>query len=162
MSKLVDLSHKWAVEIGRIFIAFGSIESATHECLRRIPRDPIYSIAKRLTFAQRIDLLEVILNSMEESKAVRLSVLLKQASRLAEQRNLIAHNPLSLDIYTSDVGEHSIRESIRSLRNSEKGISFEQLVEIRYQTEALVIEIYDSQSKLFEEISETKTSRNIE
>lgn len=31
MSKLVDLDHKWATLIGRVFIAFGTIESITHK-----------------------------------------------------------------------------------------------------------------------------------
>ena len=159
MVKLVDLSHQWAIEIGRVFIAFGSIEYITHQCLRNVPRDAIYEATKKMLLAPRIDLLVALLKPLPEGKAIRLALLLRKAKELAEHRNLIAHNPLVLDLYASEEGETTIRESIRSLRNEDKVLTFAQLVELRAQCESLVTELYEAQTALLEEL---RKARNIE
>ena len=43
MSTLVDLDHKWATKIGRVFISFGSIEHITMTCLKEMPKDNIFN-----------------------------------------------------------------------------------------------------------------------
>jgi hypothetical protein len=158
MVKLVDLSHQWAIEIGRVFIAFGSIEYITHECLRTVPRDAIYEATNKMLLAPRIDLLLALLASLREAKAIRLALLLRRAKELAEHRNLIAHNPLGLDLYVTEEGEKTVRESIRSLRNKDKVLTFAQLVELRAQCESLVTELFDAQAGLLEELREARRS----
>lgn len=158
MTKIVDLSHQWAVEIGRVFIAFGSIEFVTHDCLKKVPRDAIYDAANRMSLGPRIDLLIAILTSLHEGKAVRLAVLLRRAKELSEQRNMIAHNPLGLDVYVSEKGEPSVLESIRSLRHKNKTMTYEQLVQLRTHCEDLATELYEAQTGLLQEMAEARSS----
>jgi hypothetical protein len=53
---------RWALEIGRFVMAFGSIEATTYTALRRLPRDPIGQplIDANLGLQQRIELLIAI------------------------------------------------------------------------------------------------------
>lgn len=89
MVKLVDPSHEWATEIGRIVIAFGSIEHVTMLCLRQIPRDPIHKATSELNLGPRLKLLLAVLEASTDPDAERLAQLLGDAKKLAEDRNLI-------------------------------------------------------------------------
>jgi hypothetical protein len=150
MVKIVDLQHKWAVEIGRVFIAFGSIEHVTHTALRELPRDPLYSATNKLQLGPRIDLLLAILNSREGQAWEQLTSLLQTAKELSDGRNLIAHNPLGLDVYVDEQGEPALAESIRSLRKHEKHMSFAELVALRESSEALATKLFTALSAALE------------
>jgi hypothetical protein len=134
--RLVDRDHKWAHEIGRVFIAFGSVEYSVHSLLQTVPRDPIHATTATLRLSQKIDLLMEIMESRSEEHYANAIDCLKAAKRLSEGRNLIAHNPLSLDLYLNDEGEHRLVETIRHLR-ADKSLSFDDVVELREESEKL-------------------------
>jgi hypothetical protein len=133
--RLVDLDHKWAHEIGRVFIAFGSVEYSVHSLLRSIPQDPIQGTTASLRLAQKVDILIAILLSRSGDLNSRIAEQLKIAKRLSEGRNLIAHNPLSLDLYVRG-DEHMLVETIRHLR-ADKSLSFEDVTKLRAESETL-------------------------
>jgi hypothetical protein len=156
MLKLEEMTNNWATEIGRVFIAFGNIEYITHQCMCTVPRDTICAVTSKMMLGPRIDLLQAILAPLHQGHAMRLALLLQRAKELSERRNIIAHNPLGLDLYVTEKGEKTFCESIRSLRNSEKVLAFSQLIELRFQTEALVIELTDAKDGLIEELREVR------
>ena len=101
-----DDRDEWAPVIGRLFIAFGAIESITHQCLKEWLSDPIYNDLKKSRLSFRLDLLESLLVSKEytdEDKSNCLNIFPK-IKNLASVRNLVAHNPLELVLFVEEGG----------------------------------------------------------
>lgn len=149
MVKIVDLKGEWAVAIGRAFVAFGSIEHVTVACLREIPRDRIQRSAKSLRLAARIDLIVELLEAHSGEHFDILAEKLKSAKTLALTRNLIAHNPLVLDIYEQTDGSYLYRERITSLQK-EQSITLVELQGFSFKAEALASELYSCSTKVFQ------------
>ena len=138
----VDNKHKWAVQVGRVFIAFGSIEYTTIQCVDNITKDNILETAKKFSLSRRIDLIIEILSIYNHKDITKFKGLLKKVKLLSEQRNLIAHNPLVLDIYQNDKNELLIKEKIHSLRNPNKHIRLDELKKLAEDSENLSGELY--------------------
>jgi hypothetical protein len=151
-----DFRQKWATEIGLVFIAFGGIEYCTYELLRDVPRDPIYTALSRQQLSTRIDVLLDVLRSRPEPEAKVASQHLERARVLAEDRNLIAHNPLGMDFYVSPDGRHTLREAIRSVRKQSKHISFSDLQTLRTDVQQLEKDLYAAHRSLKAAIASTK------
>ena len=139
MAKLVNLSGKWAAPIGRLFIAFGGIEKILLDCLLFFPRDPIYRHAARQSLRSKIDLLTEILEPRTKSsdEIKKLVELLNQTKLLSEKRNLIAHNPLMLQVAEDPNDSAPLHECIISARKGGKVISFEELEKIVDEAESI-------------------------
>ena len=99
-----DPGDEWAIALGRVMISFGSIEHITLVCLREIPRDEIIKSTASLKFGQRISLLTEILSAHNDVESAKLAELLGRAARISVKRNLIAHNPLVLEVYETEQG----------------------------------------------------------
>jgi hypothetical protein len=149
--QLVDPKHEWASEIGRMVIAFGSIEHVTMMCLRQLPRDPIYSATSHLNLVPRLDLLMAVLNGSSDPDAAHLAQLFGEARRLAEDRNLILHNPLMLDVYEDNEGNYELQHAIQSVRRAEKQLSLVDIVGIRETAERLATDLYVVASPMLEQ-----------
>ena len=123
--------EKWAPVIGKLFIAFGTIEGCVNTLLKEwcsaktfahVIADPLerrVSLLKSLAFEQNIG---------EHNREV-LIVNLNDVLAIATTRNLIAHNPLVMTIYLDDASNPALLEVVRSER-SEKTIEFDKLVAI--------------------------------
>lgn len=158
MVKLVDPSHEWATEIGRIVIAFGSIEHVTMLCLQQIPRDPIYKATSEFNLAPRLKLLLAVLEGNPDPDAGLLAQLLGDAKKLAEDRNLIVHNPLMLDVYEDSDGGYQFRSAIHSLKNAEKHLTLADLVTVREKAERLTTDLYGVSASVLERCYRAKTT----
>src|SRR5690606_30746822 len=99
VASIVDPKGEWAAAIGAAFVAFGSIEHTTIVCLREIPRDSIWRSSKSLKLVPRVDLLLELLEPYQHQECLTLADKLRQVKELARTRNLIAHNPLVLQIH---------------------------------------------------------------
>lgn len=105
----------WESLVGKAILRFGDIELVSIKCLEVIPSDEIGESTARLGFAQRAELLIEILEA-RANRTPDLNQLLecfKRAKPLAKKRNLIAHNPVMLDIFVNEdetkmLAEHSI------------------------------------------------------
>lgn len=136
MATKIDYTREdWAPEIGRMFIAFGSIESTVDRCLKVLPRDPIHPVVTRLNLAVKVDLLLAVLAIRPE--AVALHGTLVRIKALAAHRNHIAHNPLVFEFYENGTGHIRILEVIQSLRSPNATLTFERLRELRLEAEEL-------------------------
>lgn len=140
MAKLVDLDHKWATLIGRVFISFGTIERQTHELLKKWLENPVYPHVKHMRLSQRIDLLiDVVKRQGFEQNNINSFVAdLTKAKKLATKRNLIAHNPLMLCLFQE---ETNLIEAIVSNINDDVTMEYHELEELAITSEELASDI---------------------
>lgn len=103
MSSLVN-NERWAPLIGRLFIAFGILENATHECIRQWAGDIVYRHAKKRPFAERIELTMDLANTQSFSEKCKSDFIenLKTVADINKIRNTIAHSPLSLVLFSGE------------------------------------------------------------
>lgn len=138
--------EKWERLVGKAILKFGDIELISIKCLALIPKDKLDDSASRLEFGRRAgQLLEILegRNSLCEH-LITIRDGLKKAKDLAKTRNLIAHNPVMLDIFVNeDDTEAMARHSITSAR-SEKGSSLdlEALEEFSAEVEQLSAKLW--------------------
>lgn len=130
MVSLVD-SARWAPLIGRMFIAFGSIERTTHECIRNWAGENIHKHFAKTRLSARIDLAQDLAKSLNATEATKEAFCcsLRQAKALAQHRNLVAHNPLCL-VLLQDCLDPPFLEAIAHNTEGNKFLSYEQLTEI--------------------------------
>lgn len=136
--------NKWAMEIGLLMVAFGSIETLTYLALKKLPSDPIAEPLKKLLLKDRIDVLLAVLAAQDTPISKAFAKLLREVQTLADKRNLVAHNGVGIDVWVdvSTGGLHAT-ESIRSERNENKHLDFQRIVEHRKRAEELEFELYE-------------------
>ena len=148
MVKLVDRSGEWSAAIGKALVAFGAIEHVTVACLRHLPRDKLLKSTKSFRLAQRIDLLLELLEVYPTEPYRQLASLLARARVLAETRNLIAHNPLVLDIYERPDGT-IFHEQVIAAMHKDRKVTLAELREFAEESEALASSLYSASSDVF-------------
>lgn len=132
--------------VGKAILKFGDIELISIKCLALIPTDKLDDSASRLDFGRRAGLLIEILegrdNLCENLTTIRDG--LKKAKELAKTRNLIAHNPVMLDIFVNDDETEAIaRHSITSARTENgKSLDLETLEEFSAEVERLSAKLW--------------------
>ena len=159
MAKLVDFQGRWAAEIGRAFIAFGSIEHVTVVWLRTIPKDRIERSTQGLKLAPRIDLIVELLEAREGEVFAKLRGKLLRAKELAVTRNLIAHNPLVLEFYERADGTMFHKEVIAAM-HKDRVVQFDELVQFATDAETLSSDLYGAASAVFAAIG-SKEGENV-
>ena len=132
--------EEWALLIGRSITAFGEIELVTYKFLALLPKDTLSNTTARLRFSQRIDLLiEIIDGRVERTSdhdAIRRSLL--DAKKLAEKRNIMAHNPVLLTIFSNArMDDHLMQRSIVAARHGEPLIDLAEMKELAAACENL-------------------------
>lgn len=141
MTNLVD-SSRWEPLIGRLFIAFGSIERTTHMCIRDWAGENIHKHFARTGLPARIELAIDLTVSLAAAEATKNAFCksLKQAKELAKKRNIVAHNPLCL-VLLQDGLESSFLEAIAHHTDDNKMLSYEDLLDIVEKSEKVAEEL---------------------
>lgn len=150
---------EWQALVGTAIVSFGELELITLKCLAHIPHDRISDTASRLGFGQRVDLLLEILNGRKPLPEVVLvfAEKLKRAKKLAETRNLIAHNPVMLNLYVHmSTGDFKALRSITSARGDGRSIELEDLKEYAAEVEDLASELWLQIGKITLAFEETQ------
>jgi hypothetical protein len=136
---------EWQALVGKAIVRFGDIELVSLHCLAHIPGETIGNSAARLEFSRRVELLIEMLEgrgALNESMRGLLDGFAR-AKVLARTRNLIAHNPVMLDVYvnlgTSDV---LTERSIRSARSGAQTLTLEELKEFAAEVEDLAASLW--------------------
>lgn len=131
---------EWQALVGKAILRFGDIELISLRCLAQIPTEKIAASVARLEFSRRADILIEILEgrpTLTESLEALLTGF-KRAKELAKLRNLIAHNPVMLDIYVNPQTEDIYTEhTIASARSTGQTLNIEQLKEFAAEVEDL-------------------------
>ena len=137
-----QMRDQWAPEIGRFLMAFAKIEELTYAMMRCILEPPLYTaLMNKLDLALRIDLIVAFLRSKPDPECHVFADLALEARKLAESRNLVAHNELTGDLYVDAQGHMQFLDFIRSRRNGDIKLQFQQLVEKRKRAEKLYAEL---------------------
>lgn len=146
--KLTNMSGMWSEPIGRAFLAFGSIEHAVLIGLREIPRDKLQRTVVRMPLASRIELLIEIIESRSETPYFVFATALKKAKELAKIRNILAHNPLVLEVYETGDGNFLTTEVIAAMHNEKHRMSFTELSEFVREAEGLAEQLYECLARI--------------
>ena len=149
MASIVDPKSEWAAAIGKAFVAFGSIEHITVVCLREIPKDSIQRFSKALRLTQRIDLLLELLEPYQQPECLALADKLREAKVLARTRNLIAHNPLVLQMHDDGKGNQIFGSAITAIHKEGHIISLPEAEEFAAVSEKLAFDIFGVAIKAF-------------
>ena len=92
---LEDLNAELAQALGEAIWAFAMVERLTYKYLRKLSSEPLDELMGDQLFRARLKLVRHLvqrLKGQDEDKALALHYISK-AEKLAETRNLIAHNP---------------------------------------------------------------------
>ncbi len=141
---------EWRQLVGATILSFGDIELITLKCLSRLPSDRIFESTSKLPFATRIDLIiEIIEGKRKKLKSAEVIVeKLKRAKKLVEYRNVLAHNPLVVDIYKNKTtGDIAVEHLIYAERKKKKRIDIKRLKELSLEVEDIASELYTAFSR---------------
>ena len=139
----------WALLIGQTLIDFGDIEVITYRCLERFPSENIFPSLRGIKLGQRIDLISNVLQSKFGDTAKKMITLLGRVKHLAKQRNILAHNPMTWDIYKDEQGKiKDFKQVIRSELNENKYLHFQDLRDLAREVSEIVPKLKDEYAKL--------------
>ena len=151
-----DPRPKWAPHIGRFILSFGDIENVTYLALLQLPKDQIFETTSTLGFAKRVDLVvELVKGHKEIKKQVREKFVekLKSAKQLAGMRNLVAHSPLVLKLYTHPEGWTHSELGLANAKNRENAMSLVTLKNAASQAERLARSLYGLHGKIHAQVT---------
>lgn len=154
---LTSMDMKWAVEIGRFVMAFGSIEALTYAMLRQCPRDPIAKplVDANLPLRARLAVLIAIASSRHDEEWDQVAALLEGVAKLSSKRNLIAHSGVTFELSFGEDGSFAFRQVILNRKmgrsaNPKQRIAFNDLVKHREAAENLERALVSSLGELLE------------
>jgi len=152
MVKLTNLDGKWSEPIGRLMISFAHIEREIVDGLITVAKDPITNHTSKLGFKQRLDLLLDLLNSHSKDNKVIEDLItdLKKIEEISKIRNMVAHNPLVLEVSQAQ-DEPPIKEYIGHILKNHKRVTFEQLM-------SAVIQLEELENKVLQGLLSIKTN----
>jgi len=103
----METRDDWALAIGDALLAFGDIELLVVEGIHKLsPRPCSKKSVWERNLARRVDDLSTIAAKIGGASATDVRTLLAQVKKLAKTRNLIAHNPLRLEVYYSEISDN--------------------------------------------------------
>lgn len=143
-SASLEQAASWESLVGKAILRFGDIELVSLKCLEVIPADKVAESTARLAFAQRAELLIEILEARVD-RTRDLNQLLdcfKRAKPLAKKRNLIAHNPVMLDIFVNEDETQMLAEDSITHARSGETMGLEDLKEFAAAVEDLSSELW--------------------
>lgn len=131
---MAEQRELWEGYIGRLILICGDIELHLLQLYWNLRLGEGYDPSvKKLGFADKAKKLLSMVESWDENEAQfrkRARRVLNDAIKLARRRNLIAHNPLYMDIYTDGEAVFIAGPTIRSLRGSDEHISLDGLKQL--------------------------------
>lgn len=137
---------EFAPLIGKTIIGFANIEYFTYVALEILPNDSIFKTACNMELCQRLDLLiEIVKGKKVSEKATTLVTSLSRCKKLAEKRNLIAHNPLIIET----IGNKLTPRIKHSLKKN-KTITLEELRALCEEVNILGSQLYDQFLSIFD------------
>ena len=123
---LEDLKAELAQALGEAIWAFAMIEQLTYRYMKKLSSDRLDELMGGQQFKARIELVIKLverLEGQENDKGVALSYL-KKAQRLADRRNLLAHNPWQIWI---DLDESKFKSEIKKVTDETKRVDLEMV-----------------------------------
>lgn len=101
-----------------------------------------------MPLASRIELLIEIIESRPETPYFVFMTALKKSKELAKIRNILAHNPLVLEVYETGDGNFLTTEVISAMHNKKRRMSFTELNEFVREAEGLAEQLYECLTRI--------------
>jgi hypothetical protein len=142
----------WAQQVGRFVIAFGEIEYSVCQTLVHVPEVNQFPTMKHREFKVRANAAIEHTNARVQDDVPRRALVrgLNEAIKLAESRNLIAHNPVRFAMYTDpDEQRIAFRMEIASLRDEAKLVTLPQMQALAEKAESVAAELDDALRQVF-------------
>lgn len=121
---------QWEPLVGRLILTCGDIELRLLQLHWNLSIGGSYNEnLKNLGMGEKAKeiLGQVQMKDLRPTQKKNIARVLSDTIKLAHSRNLVAHNPLYMDIYANAEGNFLLVPSIRSLRDSNKHIPLEGL-----------------------------------
>lgn len=141
-----DRDRDWQLAVGKAILSFGNIELVIIRCFELIQD---HGIAPEVVYGDKFKLkankLIPKVNTFFADKALKRQFgnKLRAAVALADTRNLIAHNPVMLEVFTNDDESMlKVEHQIRGIRKTNVTMNLEQLKEFADQVESLSSELW--------------------
>lgn len=133
----------WRVAVGRFILGFGEIEWFTFHMLSELPSERVLESTMSLPFAKRVDIVIEIAKrrDLDPGLRMRLISVLEKAKKLAATRNLVAHNPLFLNLFDDRVGA-DLQFQLSRYGEQQAKLTFEELETRCSEVERLAEELY--------------------
>lgn len=126
-----DSRETWELLVGRLVLNCGDIELRLLQLYWNLRLQGNYD--PKVLEKGMGDKAKMLLRIVSETESLPLKLKnelrrsLNRTIKLAHTRNLVAHNPLYLDIYSGADGSFVLAPHIRSLRNTDKHVSLDGL-----------------------------------
>lgn len=129
-----EIAEDWEPLVGRFILKCGNIELRLLQLywnmrINALPYDDTIKTKGLVAKANYIrNLLDHKKLTLTEDTKTRIRKIISKTMNLADTRNLVAHNPLFLDFYSMGNGDFKHVSKIQSLRNNERHVSKEKLI----------------------------------
>ena len=141
--KIVDI-NTWAPYVGTFMLEFGAVESFTLHLLKKHTSDIVFKHVKNIGLGNRIKLIKDLITSsdIDDDIVERFLDTFKKIEKLAEIRNIIAHNTVKLVFWTNiEPGDVPYEEALCNDKN-DRTITLSELKEHTAELSILVETLY--------------------
>ncbi len=151
-----DPDHEWATEVGRGLLAFGSIEWTVLRCFTGISPEPLSKTKLKAGLSDQMAGVAKHMAAKPTSASTDLLLQFEQVRELLPIRNLVAHSPLSLDIYTDESKDEFVVLHTISSHKTTASVSFQELSAWREAAEKLSHRLFELVESHLAKIKPTK------
>ena len=128
--------EEWQVLVGRFILAFGDIELLTY----RIWRDRFSESPPQRFGARTKNIIANLDKTVQTDRA--LHALLTEARELAKKRNVIAHNPVQVQVFQHTATGELYMENAIQCTKTHAFIDDLELMELASRAESIVSKLY--------------------
>lgn len=126
------MDEAWARAIGAFIVAFANLEEWTRIFIRTFGTKSEVEAAPRQRLSDRIGVTHLALNRLRLTKEMqaRVDTAIARLRKLTPTRNLLAHNPPAIHVYTENedgTGAMQIRHELRDSRDPSVSVTIKQL-----------------------------------
>jgi hypothetical protein len=135
------LQDEWSLVIGRFFVTFTSCEYWTYLFIETFGSSRLREAVGPMNLSARADMAHALLSDLElvDGVQVRVDKAFASLTRLAGQRNVLAHNGPMAHVYRNDdSGELVVRHELRSARDPNRQLDLDDIR--RLQGEAVTLD----------------------
>lgn len=121
---------EWALSIGRFLVAFTSCEFWTYQFIRTFGSQALHDAVADQSLKPRTAIAQALISDigLTPEVQVRVDEAFVKLRQLVASRNLVAHNPPLVHVYTDKNGNVFVRHELRSAKDESKDIGMERLV----------------------------------
>lgn len=137
---------EWEPLVGSLVLSCGDIELRLLQLYWNLTLHGQYDEGVRcMGMGEKAKFIRGAVNSasLDTNLEKQIKLGLEKVIKLAHSRNLVAHNPLYMDIFSDEYGNFALAPSIRSLRDNKKHISFEGLKSLNEDAKDISRDLYE-------------------